>query len=312
MPDPLKTNWKVGDQFTPGDANTHAAAINYALNEADAAQLVAAELKDDLSGAVTADIESRAPQVIADPDNPSTHVRIKIGDAVGPPTPGTATTWPMVNDKPLSLAAGATAQEAQEAIDLPETYTKLDVDEDLTPTVRTSLTAVRVLTPENANTKFTPLEEALFIPGKAFDPSTGNANYASINSGQLWGWFLDPSANESLMAQFAVPEHWTTITGVTVYWVPTTADSGNVVWQVNVFNLSHNNSLSSGGGLSVTSGTSPGSGTNAFRRRDQPIVTSFAVDPLKTQKLYLNRLAADSLDTYIGDIAVIGAKISGA
>ena len=51
--------------------------------------------------AVTADVESRAPQVIADPDNPSTHIRIKLGDATGPPSPASAT-WLSVDGEQVA------------------------------------------------------------------------------------------------------------------------------------------------------------------------------------------------------------------
>jgi len=114
MPDPLKTNWKVGDQFTPGDANTHAAAINFALEEAEAASAAVANLDEHLDEAVSADLQARQPQIILDPDDP-TKVRVKLGEAVGPAMPGLGT-WAGIPGKPPKLAAGATDVAARAAV----------------------------------------------------------------------------------------------------------------------------------------------------------------------------------------------------
>lgn len=48
----------------------------------------------------TAEIEARSTQIIADPDNPTTHIRWQWGDAISPPMPGSATTFEMLGGDP--------------------------------------------------------------------------------------------------------------------------------------------------------------------------------------------------------------------
>lgn len=191
-------------------------------------------------------------------------------------------------------------------------YGRRGVAEDLVPTVYDSVGTTRVLTPEAATTKFAARGEAMFLIGKGFDPADNSAAaYGVLGTGHAWGWLLDPASNEAITAEFAVPEHWTTITSIEPWWVQTTADSGNVVWRTNIFNLSHNNSLTSGGGSTVTSSASSASTTTA-RVRVSTIATSLNVDPIKLQRIWLQRFASDSDDTYPADVGVIGIKITGA
>lgn len=64
---------------------------------------IARLIPDAAAAAVTADLEARQPQVIPG-DTPGT-VRNKLGDAVGPEFPASATTWEFVADRPNLLTA---------------------------------------------------------------------------------------------------------------------------------------------------------------------------------------------------------------
>ena len=195
---------------------------------------------------------------------------------------------------------------------LAATFTKRAVDDDDTPLVVTSGGETRILTPETAAVEFAPIEESMWLLAKGMDAAEGSAaSYASIDSGHAAGWLLDDTLVEGATGVFTVPDHWTQITSIDVWWVPLTALGGNVVWSMNVFNLSHNNSLTSTGGSTLNAAASAAS-TTAFRVRVTSVTTTFTVDPAKVQRLLLRRLANDGSDTYVGDVALIGARIVGA
>lgn len=190
-------------------------------------------------------------------------------------------------------------------------FARRGLAEDLVPTISDTAGSTRILTPEAAGLKYSPRGEALFVVGKAFDPADNTAAaYGVLGTGHAWGWLLDPASNEAITAEIPVPEHWTSIIAIEPWWVQTTGDSGNVVWRTNVFNLSHNNSLTSGGGSTVTSAASPTS-TTAARVRTTTIATALTVDPIKLPRIWLQRFASDAGDTYPADVGVIGIKITG-
>jgi len=68
---------------------------------------VGAELASVVTPTVTAEIEARPTQIVADPDD-ATHIRLQWGDALSPPMPGSATTYELVHgiDEGVKRATG--------------------------------------------------------------------------------------------------------------------------------------------------------------------------------------------------------------
>ncbi len=81
MPEPLKTDWKPGDQFTPGNANAHAAAINYSLTEAEFASN-AATVSESASLSAQASAQQAATAAVAAKAS-ATKAATEISQAVG-------------------------------------------------------------------------------------------------------------------------------------------------------------------------------------------------------------------------------------
>lgn len=198
---------------------------------------------------------------------------------------------------------------------LSTTYAQRALDEDGTPMVATSGGGTRILTPEAADTTFAPREGAIFIPAKAMDAAEGTSpTYATTTTGgHVAGWLLDDgttASNEAVTFLFTVPDHWTKIISIEPWWATLTAAGGNVVFSMNVFNLSHNNSLTSSGGSTLTSSASS-AGTTADRVRVTTIAANFTADPVKVQRMILRRAGSNASDTTVGDIVLIGVRIVG-
>lgn len=215
-----------------------------------------------------------------------------------------------------AAASASTAAQAAERLTATDAlYAKPAVDDDGTPTLVTTTTETRVLTPEAARAAYSPVEDALFIPAKAMDPAEGTApTYGSVTvGGHVSGWLLDDGGianNEAVTFLFTVPDHWTKIVTIEPSWVALTAAGGNVVWSMNVFNLAHNVGPTSGGGSTLTSlGSS--AGTTADRIRLTTVAANFTVDPVKVQRMILRRAGSNASDTTVGDIALIGVRIVG-
>lgn len=176
----------------------------------------------------------------------------------------------------------------------------------------TATTEIRVLTPEKAATDFAPVEEAIWIPSRVFDPADGAASTWGAADGKGWGWLLDDTTVEGVTAMLTVPDHWTQLVQIEVWWAPLTSVDGNTVWQAAVYNLSDNNTLTSSGSSIVTLGTD-GAGVNAYRTRVLVSSTlTLAVDTAKVQRLLIRRNASNGSDTYVGDVVFLGAKVIGA
>lgn len=214
----------------------------------------------------------------------------------------------------ISTSGTATQTELLGTIDEATSgFVSLSIDGDGTPVVSPSSGAdgARILTPEAAAGDFEPIAEALWLPARLFDPADGAATVWGAADGKAWGWLLDDTLVEGVTAAVTVPEHWTKLIEVDVWWVPLTAAGGDTVWQGALYNLSDNNSLTSSGSSITTLGTD-GAGTAAFRTR--VLISgalSLAVDTAKLQRLLIRRNASNAADTYAGDVVFMGVRIVG-
>lgn len=100
-PDVGKAQWVDANDDPVGDPVTW----DQVIGEAVATAAATAAATTVTPGIVTPYVESLAPTVIADPDQPTTHQRFKLGDATGPAfEPGSAP-WDQVTNKPDVLKA---------------------------------------------------------------------------------------------------------------------------------------------------------------------------------------------------------------
>lgn len=191
-------------------------------------------------------------------------------------------------------------------------------DEDISGLLSTEGTVTRTALYSTIETLggelFAPAEESLFIPSKALDPSNGSApQWAGVDGGNAWAWMVDDGAsanNEGLTGLFTVPEHWSSVIAVEVWWFTPTTDAGNVVWSLNLFNLGHNLSLTSGGHSTLNAAPS-GAGGTASRVRVTSVSSAFSVDGAKVQRILVRRLTTSASDTVTGDVGIVGLKIVG-
>lgn len=153
-----------------------------------------------------------------------------------------------------------------------------------------------------------PIEAAIAVlgsPDKAVRGDTGNTWQRAT------AWAFDGTGGENITLNFAMPADWDggNVT-VSVYWAPSTGDSGNVVWEVWASDLA--------AGDQIDDSTEAGVGDLASAApsvaEQLTVVTSSAFALFGSSNLHrirLGRVGGAASDTYDAhDAWLLGVKIS--
>lgn len=145
-----------------------------------------------------------------------------------------------------------------------------------------------------------------YIPASVMNLFGGTPSYALIASNRYYGWLLDDSTTEQVVAFFEVPEEWQTI-NVQPWFANATTDAGNIrfggSWRIR----------DAAGDLNT--------GTDASTAFTETALTQWIVTKSagaaslsgvsgKIVEFIIERRGADVLDTKVGDLALLGIKIT--
>lgn len=134
--------------------------------------------------------------------------------------------------------------------------------------------------------------------------AVGLSQLFSASANRIWTWAFDASSEETIGTTWIVPTGWTSV-DVSVVWVNSTADAGDVVWRMNRTTFADGgatNANTVGTSVTATAGSQYGVEVTTLE-------TDLAVTAGNIVRFSLARVAGDAADTKAGDAGVIGVVV---